>query len=161
VEAVSVSGLKPTLLLAIAVLACRDATSPLRPTDFVGTYALRTVNGRGVPQTVPALPDSCAWSFQYGSLVLADGAFSLYLYGAQGCPGEAAMAGVPGTIGGALSVRGTALLLRAVDPTSPSSVVMELEAVISGSNATLTFPAGAMGLASVTSLGFGPRQTAP
>jgi hypothetical protein len=153
-----VKHLSPTLLLAIALLSCREATAPLTTADFAGSYALRTVNGGNVPQTVASLPGGCSTGFEYGSLVLGDGAFSLYIYGSTGCPGVNGVAGVPGLFGGALAVRGRALLLRAIDRTSPSGAVMELQVTLSGLDALVTFPPGAMQLAGTTVLAFGPRQ---
>jgi hypothetical protein len=149
------------IVLVSAVLGCSDAAGPLDPSSFTGRYMLRAVNDSSLPRTVAALPDSCTWEFRLGSLVVGDGAFSAYLYGATACPGGTYDLGVPGTVGGGVAVQGNELVLTAIDPTSASGAVMTLRAQLTGADLAVTFPAGAMSLMESTVLTLGPRQGLP
>jgi len=151
--------LRSTLALVFATMACGEATTPLDPQTYVGQYTLTTVNGLTAPQTVATSPQGCSATFRYGSLTLANDVFALDLFGVWGaCPGVYAVLGNR-TIGGGLEVDQRTLLLRAVDPTSPSGTVMRFEGRSSGSEVELSFPPGAMKLADTTTLGF--RRTVP
>ena len=58
-----------------ALAGCREATAPLTPATFVGTWVLRTVEGRPLPYVVPRATNNFAI---YGSrkTLQADGTFS-------------------------------------------------------------------------------------
>ena len=142
------------LVLCSSLIACRDA---LAPSGFVGYYPLRAVNEDSLPGVVPSLPAGCTIGFQYGSMFLADGAFSIYLYTAEACPGMSTGVGSR-EFGGGLSVQGESLRLHAVDPTSPYGATFDATIVIDGSDALLTLPPGALTVAASTSLRFGPRR---
>ncbi len=144
------------LAVAIAALGCSEALSP---STFAGSYALWSVNAMPAPATVAALPDSCTEGFGPGTLTLADGVFSLEIASGFGCPGIGTATVAQLTIGGSLSGRAFPLIARAIDPLSPSGATMEIEITVSGSDAVLILPAGAMQVAGATMLVFGPRQT--
>jgi len=144
----------PLLLLCTSLLACQDT---LGPSDFVGYYPLESINESALPGTVPALPAGCAVTFQYGSMFLADGAFSIYLYMSEACPGFPT--GLRSQeFGGALAVQGQSLRLHAVDPTSPSGATFDATIVLAGTDAVLTLPINALSVAAPTTLRFGPRK---
>jgi len=152
--------LKRLAIPAMVVIASGCGES-LGPTDYVGSYMLRTVNAASLPSTVAAQPAGCTWEFAHGSLILGDGAFTLFLHGTTGCPGQTYMSGVPGMMGGGLSTSGEAIELIAVDPTSPSAVTMRMTAHLDGFHVRVRFPAGAMHLGESAEMVFGPRQTTP
>jgi hypothetical protein len=141
-------------LVAIAILACSEATAP---TAYAGSYPFRTVNGLPVPAAALAVPDSCTEAFGPGTLTLGDGAFSLTFSSGFGCPGQSATAYAL-TIGGSLSGGSFPMVARAIDPMASSVSTMEMTLSVSGSDAILTLPPGAMKLASGATLVFGPRE---
>jgi hypothetical protein len=146
--------MKPSAIVLIGALVLAPAcTEPLSPSQFAGTYQFMGVNNNPLPVTIPALPDSCTAQFSFGQLHLADGAFSFYYTVAYGCPGLPTAVG-QSSFGGALTVQGRTLVLRAIDPTSPTQAVIEGRITITGSEADLVLPAGALDLASPTTLNF-------
>jgi hypothetical protein len=155
---------KPNAFVLIgALVVAPGCTEALSPSQFAGTYQFTGVNSNRLPVTVSALPDSCTAQFSFGQLRLADGAFSFYYTVAYGCPGFATAVG-QSSFGGALTVQGRTLVLRAIDPTSSTQAVIEGRLTITGSEADLVLPAGALDLASATTLNFynGPTlQTLP
>jgi len=148
-------------LIAVTSLltGCSDTLSPSR---FVGTYQLSAVNGAGLPVTVAALPSTCTTRFSFGRLTLADGAFTFAYSYANACPGSQFGTSGLNSVGGGLTVQGQTVVLRAIDPTSPTQSVIEARFIISGSEGALVVPAGALQLASATTFNFGPTlQAAP
>ncbi len=150
----------PQLLLAVGIvsLGCSDTIAP-SPATYVGTYPLRSVNNHVLPARVAASAEGCTESFQVGSLVLAARVFSIAFMSASACLGGIGFTGVFTSTGGSVAAAGTALALVAIDPTSPSSATMTAEVTVSGSDAILTLPSGALRLAGPTTFVFGPRQT--
>ena len=140
--------------LAIAIFACTDQLSP---SAYTGNYPLRTVNGSAVPATAAAVSTGCTVAFGSGAIYLADGVFSLSFNSGYGCQGANATV-YPVTIGGSLSGRSSPLTARAIDPTGQNGSVMEMSVTVSGADAVVTLPAGAMQLGAATTLVFGPRQ---
>ena len=146
--------MKPSALVLFSALTLVPAcTEALSPSQYAGTYLLTGVNSSRLPVTVASLPDSCTTQFSFGTLYLADGAFSLYYYSAISCPGFPTVVG-SNSFGGGLSAQGRTLVLRAIDPTSPTQAVMEASVTITGAEADLALPAGALNLASATTLDF-------
>jgi hypothetical protein len=145
---------KLTVLLAAAALACHESLSPA---DYSGTYSLRTVNGTTVPAAAPTVPSGCTVGFQSASLALANGVFSMDGSVSFGCPGTGLAYTTPTwhTIAGAVETSGGRITLRAFDPMGGGT--MDLGFAFAGSDAVVTFPAGAITLASATTLIFSPK----
>ncbi len=142
-------------LLALVVVGCGE---PLKPSDFAGTYALRAVGGSPLPVTVPVLSNGGTISFGGGGLVLSPGNFSLVLAAGQSDSGVANSGSFGILVNGTLAGRAYPLTARAVDPTSSVGETIELAVSISGANAVVTLPAGALRLVRSTTMVFGPRQ---
>jgi hypothetical protein len=149
------AAVKPSILVLVGALTLAPAcTEPLSPSQFVGTYTLTGVNSSRLPVIVAALPDGCTTSFSFGTLSLADGAFSLWYISGFGCPGVGTATSATISFGGSLTVQGRTLVLHAIDPTSPTHAMMEARVTIAGAEADLTVPAGALYVASATTLNF-------
>ena len=144
-------------VFAIAIFAC---TEPVSPPAYTGHYPLRAVNGSTIPALAAAVPDGCTEAFGAGAIDLADGVFSLSFGSGYGCPGVNATAYVV-SIGGSLTGTSSPLTARAINPlgqVGQAETVMEMSLSLSGTDASLTLPAGALQLAAATTLVFGPRQ---
>lgn len=152
--------MKTNVLILIIAVAAAGCTEPLSPSRFVGTYQLSAVNGTALPVTVAALPGTCTTQFSFGRLTLADGAFTFAYFYADACPGGQFGTSGMTSFGGGLTVEGQTVVLRAIDPTSPTQSVIEAHFTISGSEGALVVPAGALQLASSTTFNFGPTLQA-
>jgi len=145
------------LTVAAACLLAGGCRGTLAPVQFTGSYLLASVNGAALPATIASKPSGCSTTVDVATLTLADGAFYLLLSRTVTCP---SLTGVHtfDQIGGGLAVDGSTLTLRAIDPTSPSATVISMAVTVTGSDATLTLPPGALGLSGATTMLFGQRQ---